>query len=208
MRFFGFGKKRAPKTAQTPVPPANREEGLPTAPTLREIVVYGTGDGARCRQLRGLLERRGYDYKDVRVDEDLSMCSWLQRTTGDDSLPKVFVGTTCYGGFEDMQVRVFDGSLDRILHGESDQDGTVDELAALKEEMSAAAIHTLLRKGEILIIKEGEMEMEAWAEPLANPPLVYYEGTPHPVDEIESIAQQIVMRLNAGEIEASWKEDD
>lgn len=208
MRFFGFGKKRTPETAQTPTPSANRAADQPMIPALREIVVYSTSDGARCRQLRGLLERRGYDYKDVRIDEDLSTRSWLQRTTGDDGLPKVFVGTTCYGGFEDMQVLVFDGSLDRILRGESDPDRKVDALAALKGEMTAVTIQTLLRKGEILIIKEGEMETEAWAEPLANPPLFYYEGTPHPIDEIEGIVQQIVMRLNVGEIEASWKEDD
>jgi glutaredoxin 3 len=208
MRFFGFGKKRAPESAQTPVLPTGRKEDDSIAPATREIVVYGTSDGARCRQVRGLLEKRGYDYKDVRVDEDLSTRSWLQRTTGDDALPKVFVGTKCYGGFEDLQVLVFDGSLGRIVCGETEQEANVDALAELKAEMSASAIHMLLRKGEILIIREGEMEMEAWAEPLANPPLVYYEGTPHPIDELESIVQQIVMRLKAGEIEASWREND
>jgi glutaredoxin 3 len=208
MRFFGFGKKQAPETAQTPIPSADREADPPPTPTRREIVVYSTSDGARCRQLRDLLERRGYDYKDIRIDEELSTRSWLQRTTGDDGLPKVFVGTTCYGGFEAMQVLIFDGSLDRILRGESDSDRTVDALAALKEGMNAVAIQTLLRKGEILIIREGEMETEAWAEPLANPPLIYYEGAPHPIDEIEGIVQQIVTRLSAGEIEVSWKEDD
>jgi hypothetical protein len=74
--------------------------------------------------------------------------------------------------------------------------------------MSPTGIRTLLRKGEVLIIKEGDMEMEAWAEPLANPPLVYYEGTPHPIDELQSIVEQIVTRLNVGVIEACWKEDD
>jgi glutaredoxin 3 len=208
MRFFGFGRRRAPEPVHTPAAPADREKDLPAGPAVGEIVVYGTSDGARCRQVRALLESRGYDYKDVRVDEDVGTRSWLQRTTGDDALPKVFVGTKCYGGFEDMQVLVFDGSLDRILRGETAQDSTVDELAALKAEMSVDAIRTLLQKGEILIIKEGEMEMEAWAEPLANPPLVYYEGTPHPIDALERIAQQIAMRLKAGEIDASWKEDD
>jgi hypothetical protein len=42
---------------------------------------------------------------------------------------------------------------------------------------------------------------------LANPPLVYYEGTPHPIGELESIVAQIVTRLQAGDIEVSWKED-
>ena len=207
MRFWGFGKKQPPETAHASVP-AGDEERAPSTSGSSVITVYGTDDGARCRQVRGLLEKRGYDYQDIRVDEDLSMRSWLQRATGDDALPKIFVGTKCYGGFEDVQVLVFDGTLDRVLRGETDQETKTDELAALKEEMSALAIQTLLRKGEILIIKEGEMEMEAWAEPLANPPLVYYEGTPQPIDELENIAQQIIIRLEAGEIEASWKEDD
>jgi glutaredoxin 3 len=208
MRFFGFGKKQAPDTAQPSATPAGREQHPPNAPTHREIVVYGTSDGARCRQVRGLLEQRGYAFQDVRVDEDLSTRSWLQRTTGNDALPKIFMGPKCYGGFEDVQALVFDGTLDRILRGEVDEDGTNDELAALKEEMNASAISTLLRRGEILTIREGEMVMDAWAEPLANPPLVYYEGRPHPIEELESIVDQIVRRLKAAEIEVSWKQDD
>ncbi len=52
------------------------------------------------------------------------------------------------------------------------------------------------------------MEMDAWAEPLSNPPQIYYEGLPHPIEEVEGIVQQIVARLKAGEIEVSWKEGD
>ena len=51
MRFFGFGKKRAPEAAQPPIPSANREVAPPPAPELREIVVYSTSDGARCRPI-------------------------------------------------------------------------------------------------------------------------------------------------------------
>ena len=207
MRFWGFGKKQPPEPVHVPLPP-HREVPPSAAPGVRTIAVYSTSDGARCRQVRGLLEKRGYDYQDIRIDEDLSMRSWLQRTTGDAALPKIFVGSTCYGGFEDIQTLVFDGTFDRILRGEADQEGTVDPLAALKEDMTAVSIQALLRKGEILIIKEGDMEMEAWAEPLANPPLVYYEGAPRPLDELETIAQEIVLRLEAGGIEVSWKEDD
>jgi hypothetical protein len=31
------------------------------------------------------------------------------------------------------------------------------------------------------------MATDVWAEPLANLPLIYYEGTPHPIGELESI---------------------
>jgi hypothetical protein len=46
-----------------------------------------------------------------------------------------------------------------------------------------------------------------WAEPLANPPLVYYEGAPHAIGELENIVAQIMTRLQMGDIEVSWKED-
>jgi glutaredoxin len=183
------------------------EESSPPAPASRDIVVYGTSDGVRCRQVRDLLEKHTYPYQDVRVDEDLSTRSWLQRTTGDDGLPKVFIGPSCYGGFENIQVLVFDGSFDRILRGEADQDHTRDEMAALKAEMHASSILSLLRQGEILTVTEGDMATDVWAEPLANPPLVYYEGTPHPISELESIVAQIMTRLQTDDIEVSWKED-
>src|SRR5262245_22063380 len=207
MRFFGFGKKRDPGSAQPPVTPSEREEHSPHAPASREIVVYGTSDGARCRQVRDLLEKRAYTYQDVRVDEDLSTQSWLQRTTGDDALPKVFIGPKCYGGLENIQVLVFDGRFDCILRGEADQDTMIDEMAALKAEINAGAMFNLLRRGEILTITEGDMATDVWAEPSANPPLVYYEGAPHPIGELESIVAQIMTRLKAGDIEVSWKED-
>jgi glutaredoxin len=206
MRFFGFGKKRSSDSARPLVTPSGRAEHASHTPASKEIIVYGTSDGARCRQVRDLLEKRAYTYQDVRVDEDLSTRSWLQRTTGDDALPKVFIGSTCYGGLEDIQVLVFDGRFDRILRGEAEAD-TVDEVAALKQEMNASAIVTLLGQGEILTITEGEMATDVWAEPLANPPLVYYEGAPHAIGELESIVAQIITRLQAGDIKVSWKED-
>jgi len=207
MRFFGFGKRQVTDSARPPVRPSAREESSPPAPTSRDIVVYGTSDGVRCRQVRDLLEKRAYPYQDVRVDEDLSTRSWLQRTTGDDALPKVFIGPKCYGGLENIQVLVFDGRFDHILRGDPDQDHASDEMAALKAAMNAGSILSLLRQGEILTVTEGDMATDVWAEPLANPPLVYYEGTPHPISEFESIVAQIMTRLQMGDIEVSWKED-
>jgi glutaredoxin len=208
MRFLRFGKKHAPDVPDQPIVSPTHQETNPSAQALKELVVYGTSDSTRCRQVRAMLEKHGYTFQDVRIDDDLSTRSWLQRTTGDDTLPKVFVGSQCYGGFEDLQVLVFDGTLPRLLRGEADTDRADDAVTLLRKEMSVTALATLLRRGEILTIKESGMEMDAWAEPLANPPLVYYEGTPHPIAELEGIVEQIVTRLKAGDIEISWKEDD
>jgi hypothetical protein len=105
-------------------------------------------------------------------------------------------------------VLAFDGRLERIVRGEVLQDGQADEVAALKKDMSATSIIALLRRGAILTIREGDMEMDAWAETLANPPVVYYEGTPQPMTELERIANHIITRRRNGEIEVSWKDDD
>jgi glutaredoxin len=205
MRFFRFGKKRSSMAPEPPTPAAPAGDVGPTAPAAQEIVVYGTADGSRCRQVRALLEQYGYAYRDVRVDDDLGTRSWLQRTTGDDALPKVFIGARCYGGFEDLQVLAFDGRLERLVHGESPQDGGDDEMAALKQEMSTASLVTLLRRGEALIVREGDMETEMWAEALGNPPSVYYEGAAYPMAELERLAERVLTRLRNGEIEVSWK---
>jgi hypothetical protein len=51
------------------------------------------------------------------------------------------------------------------------------------------------------------MAMDTWSEPFANPPLVYYEGVAHPIDALERIAELIMTRFKAGEIEVRWKEE-
>jgi glutaredoxin len=209
MRFWGFGRKQSPTAPEAPATSSTHDRhAVPTASSAQEIVVYGTTDGSRCRQVRAILEKYGHAYKDVRVDDDLSTRSWLQRATGDDALPKVFVGTRCYGGFEDIQVLAFDGRLDQIVRGEVPQDHHDDDSTTLKNDMSAASIIALWHRGEILTIREGEMETDAWAERLANPPSVYYEGSPHPLAELQQIAEHIVTRLKNGEIEVRWKGED
>jgi glutaredoxin len=208
MRFWGFGKKPAPDVPEQSSVSPIYQDVTPSTRATKEVIVYGTSDGTRCRQVRTLLEKHGYTFKDVRIDDDLGTRSWLQRTTGDDALPKVFVGSQCYGGFEALQVLVFDGTFSRILRGEVDTERTDEAVAILKKERSISALAALLRRGEILTIKESGMEMDAWAEPLANPPLVYYEGAPHPIAELEGIVEQIIARVEAGDLEIRWKEND
>lgn len=206
LRWLGLGKKQEPAAAPAPVevqtthePPAHGRE--------LEVVVYGTNEAARCVNVRELLTRNGFAFRDVRMDDNLSARAWLQRATGDDGLPKVFVAARCYGGYEDVAAMISSGAFQqavegRLIHRED------DELAALKEELSVDAIVTLLRKGEILTIDEGGSETDVWAEPYAKPPVVYYEGAPTPLEEIAGIAGKIMERVEAGEIEARWKEED
>ena len=121
MKWFGFGKKKNLEQGARSAPQfeSPQPQQLSAKPEVEEIVVYGTGEDRRCVALRELLDQSGYTYRDERVDEDFSTRAWLQRTTGDDALPKLFVGTQYCGTFEDIQALALDGELDGILSGQT-----------------------------------------------------------------------------------------
>jgi len=65
-----------------------------------------------------------------------------------------------------------------------------------------------LREGDYLEISTGGGAYEVWAEPLANPPAVYYEGEQHPLAELDGIAEKIFREMRAGEVNCRWVEED
>ena len=69
---------------------------------------------------------------------------------------------------------------------------------------------TRLRQGDFLEIKTGGGSYEVWAEPFGNPPAIYYEGEPYPLEKVPEIAAQILERIRSGEILCRWiaKRDD
>ena len=205
LSWLGIGKN---KEQETQVKEAHVLAEVGDEPSSgMEIVVYSTSDATRCASARDILERNNFTFNDKRVDEDLSTKAWLQRTTGDDNLPKVFIGIKCYGGFEDIQSMIMDGTFQDAVDGKLDTSGD-DEIDLLKETMTSAAMSDLFKRGEILTINEGGSETDVWAEPFANTPVIYYEGAPEPMDEILTVASRILERVASGEIEIEWKEED
>jgi len=65
-----------------------------------------------------------------------------------------------------------------------------------------------LREGDFLEVSTGGGSYEVWAEPLANPPAVYFEGEQRPYSELDSIADKIFGEMHSGEISCRWVEDD
>ncbi len=65
-----------------------------------------------------------------------------------------------------------------------------------------------LKEGDYLEISTGGGAYEVWAEPLASPPAVYYEGEQHPIMELDRIAEKIIGEMRRGEIRCRWVEDD
>lgn len=81
-----------------------------------EVVMYSTGWCPYCDRARGLLERKGVAFREIKVDEDPAQRdAMLKRTGGRRTVPQVFVGDRHVGGFEDLYALDKAGDLDRLL---------------------------------------------------------------------------------------------
>jgi hypothetical protein len=78
----------------------------------------------------------------------------------------------------------------------------------LPSDLNVEELKRRLKDGDYLEISTGGGAFEVWAEPLGNPPAVYYEGEQHPIAELDRIAEQIVHDMHAGEVRCRWVEDD
>jgi glutaredoxin len=207
MKWFGSGKRNKPEQTHKTSSQVNSSQATQPSQKLQpDIIVYGTEDDRRCRALRELLDASGFAFRDERVDEDLSTRAWLQRTTGDDALPKLFIGAQYYGTYEDIQAVALNGELKRILSGEAAKEEL--DRKRLKAEMSVTSIIQLLREEESLVINEEGVETETWLEPPRQPNFILLQGEPHPIDEIDRIVTSIVERHKRGEISLGWRSDE
>jgi len=207
MKWFGSGRKKTTNAGGGMPPESGRTKPVsqPATELESDVVVYGLENDRRCQALRDLLKEAGITFRDERIDEDLSTRAWLQRSTGDDALPKVFVGTQYRGTYEDIQALVFSGELKRVLGGETVREEL--DRKRLKSEMSVSSISQLLQEQESLIISEEGVETEIWLEPPSKPTLILYEGEPRPITEMPGIVNGIVERHRKGEISLDWRSD-
>jgi hypothetical protein len=78
----------------------------------------------------------------------------------------------------------------------------------LATDLNLDELKRRLREGDYLEVSTGGGAYEVWAEPLGNPPSLYYEGEQHPLAQLDSIAEKIFREMHAGEISCRWVEDD
>jgi hypothetical protein len=78
----------------------------------------------------------------------------------------------------------------------------------LTEDVTLEELKRRLREGDYLEISTGGGAYEVWAEPLASPPAIYFEGEQHPISELDRIVQRIMDEMHRGEIRCRWVEDE
>jgi glutaredoxin 3 len=81
-----------------------------------DIVMYSTGWCPYCDRARGLLERKGAAFREVKVDEDADeRIAMLKRSGGRRTVPQIFIGDRHVGGYDELYALDKTGELDRLL---------------------------------------------------------------------------------------------
>jgi glutaredoxin 3 len=80
------------------------------------ITLYTTAMCPYCVRARNLLDKKGVEYTDIRIDEKPEMRpEMVARANGGTSVPQIFIDDFHVGGFDDMAELDVDGELDQRL---------------------------------------------------------------------------------------------
>jgi glutaredoxin 3 len=84
-----------------------------------KVVVYSKRVCPYCVRAKRLLDRKGVAYEEIDVEGNDALRLWLVETTGQRTVPQIFVGERSLGGFTDIDALDQEGKLDPILRGEA-----------------------------------------------------------------------------------------
>jgi glutaredoxin 3 len=82
-----------------------------------EVTMYSTAFCGYCQRARGLFERKGVAFREIKVDEDVGERDiMLKRSGGRRTVPQIFIGERHVGGYDDLAALDRSGELDKLLH--------------------------------------------------------------------------------------------
>jgi glutaredoxin 3 len=85
---------------------------------MADVKVYSKKSCPFCVRAKALLDRKGIEYQEIDAEHDDALRTWLVETTGQRTVPQIFVGDRSLGGFSDIDALDREGKLDAILRGE------------------------------------------------------------------------------------------
>ncbi len=83
---------------------------------MPKIVMYSTLFCPYCMRAKALLDSKGVDYDEFRIEGDQErMQEMIQRANGRTSVPQIFIDDYHVGGYDDMAALDRAGRLDPLL---------------------------------------------------------------------------------------------
>lgn len=80
-----------------------------------KVDVYSTTYCPYCRAAERLLDEKGVAYTAYDVTHDTEKRNWLVESSGQTTVPQIYIDDQPIGGFTDMQALERQGKLDQIL---------------------------------------------------------------------------------------------
>jgi glutaredoxin 3 len=68
-----------------------------------------------CVRAKDLLDRKGLDYTEIRVDDDPGFRAKLLELTGSWTVPQIVIDDRPIGGYTELRRLELDGALDELL---------------------------------------------------------------------------------------------
>lgn len=86
------------------------------SPAAGEIIMYSTAWCGYCQRARNLLERKGAQFREIKVDEvPGERATMMQKSGGRRTVPQIFIGERHVGGYDDLAALDRAGELDKLL---------------------------------------------------------------------------------------------
>ena len=79
------------------------------------VTMYATPYCPFCMRARQLLDAKGIEFTELRVDRDPSLRREMMERSGRRTVPQIFVDDSHLGGFDDMHALDAAGKLDELL---------------------------------------------------------------------------------------------
>lgn len=83
-----------------------------------QIVMYSTTWCGYCQRARGLLQSKGAEFVEIKVDEQPEQRDlMIEKSGGRRTVPQIFIGERHVGGYDDLAALDRAGELDTLLAG-------------------------------------------------------------------------------------------
>ncbi len=82
---------------------------------MANVILYTTGYCPYCTRARQLLENKGIEFIDFRIDQDPEKRKEMIAKSGRNTVPQIFINNQHIGGCDDMYALESKGQLDKLL---------------------------------------------------------------------------------------------
>ena len=85
--------------------------------SAKTVTIYGNTTCAYCGAARMLLTKKAVAFEDIVITGDADKQAEMQKRSGSNVVPQIFIGDTHVGGFAELCALDKSGELDTLLAG-------------------------------------------------------------------------------------------